>query len=99
MECSGQTVAHCPRGALLANLERNVHVFADQTTAPEKIIRRTWQRIGTYIRLEWKVLLTKVRRSELTLADARERMELHFGTVGILWSLDDITNQIQPRPP
>lgn len=80
-------------------LAHNECVFNGIVVSPERIIRTVWHRLGTYIRLEWKQLLARVRNSEISLSDAQDRMCCHFGREGIVWELDVITVKFPPCPP
>lgn len=41
----------------------------------------------------------KVRKTEMSVADARERLGFHFGARGILWNLEAFSIEILPHPP
>lgn len=70
-----------------------------KVTAPVEVIHQTWHRLGTYLQVEWGQLLTRVRNREMLLAEARDNMSFHFGALGVLWELNELTIQVQPHPP
>lgn len=72
-------------------------MFNSKEAAPEKVIQQAWHKVGTYIRVEWSHFLAKVCTRELTVDEAWDCMCYHFGALGVLWDLEEITIQIQPH--
>lgn len=67
----------------------------------EGVIRKTWQRLGSYARLEWRRLFGLIRQDRILLADARDSMAFLLGIAGVVWDLDEIqpAGPAVPNPP
>lgn len=79
--------------------DRNNCMFTAQRPEPEAVIRKTWHRLSTYIRLEWQSLFRRVKLRQMSRDEAKAAMALMFGYEGILWNLEDFVIQVPPCPP
>lgn len=82
---------------------RNEHYMAAQPTNAHRVIRKSWARLGTYLRKEWWYLDKKVDLGRVTAAEGEDLMHKHFGSCPDIWSLHGtlhgITLQVPPVPP
>lgn len=51
---------------------RNEHYMAGKPACARKVIQKSWHRLGTYIRAEWRALTRQVRLGKITLTEARQ---------------------------
>lgn len=79
--------------------DRNQHVFNGEITNPHRMIGQAWSRLGAYVKIAWRDLLSQVRQQKCTLSEARERMCLMYGDNGKIWTLQGIVIQVSPVPP
>lgn len=70
-----------------------------ELTQSAQVIQKTWHRIGTHIRLEWKKLLSNIRSGTSSITDARDRLAFLFGKVGVVWEIENVRILVPPCPP
>lgn len=78
---------------------RNEHYLAAQPANSLRVIRKSWARLGTYLRKEWRFLGRKVDLGKLTALEAEHLMYSRFGACPDIWNLHGITLQVPPVPP
>lgn len=80
-------------------LSRNDCVFLQKPPDPEAVFRRTWHRLSSYLRIEWKHQLAHINSGQISREEARASMEFQFGVEGVVWDLEDLKIQVPPCPP
>lgn len=79
--------------------DRNKTIFTNRSAAPEKVIHKSWHRIGTQVKIEWCHLLSEIRANKINFMEAKDRMAYLFGKEGVVWELEDVRIQVPPCPP
>lgn len=80
-------------------IARNDCVFSHIPDDPDTIIRRTWHRLSSHLRVEWKAQLAKIRKGQINREEARARMAFIHGIEGVVWDLENFKLRIPPCPP
>lgn len=79
--------------------DRNGHFMAGKRSNQERIIRKSWQRLSTYLRKEWHYLLRKVDSGRLSVPEAEILTHRQFGYNPAIWNLNGMVLQVPPVPP
>lgn len=78
---------------------RNAHYMAGKQASTQKIIRKSWHRLGIYLRKEWRFLARKVELGKLSMEEATSTMKSQFSSCPSIWNLHGVTLQVPPVPP
>lgn len=77
----------------------NECVFSHLPWNSQAVIRKTWYRLSSHLRLEWKQQLADIRSGKQNREEARASMKFHFGIEGVAWELENFNLQVPPCPP
>lgn len=81
---------------------RNAHYMAGKQADAQKIVRKSWHRLGMYMQKEWRFLLKQINLGKLTLDEAKQMMTSQFSSCPDIWNLHGLILQVPlvpPRPP
>lgn len=77
----------------------NEHFMADRRSDHRRTIRKSWHRIGMYLRKEWRHISKKVHLGRISLIEVTSRMHSQFGSNMEIWDLHGLVLQIPSVPP
>lgn len=79
--------------------DRNAHFLAQKPANHNRIIRKSWHRLGMYLRKEWRYLVRKVHLGKISASEAEEIICDQFGRNPTIWNLHGLTLEVPPVPP
>lgn len=87
----------CNNSAQQSWPQKKTHVKMDSEVVQD--VAKTWHRIGSHVRIEWRKQLARIRDRRQTLVEARDSLAFLFGIEGVVWDLDNFKIQVLPCPP
>lgn len=79
--------------------DRNGHLLANKPASQQRVIKKSWHRLGVYLRKEWRYLGRKVHQGKITFDEAEHTMQTYFGSNPSIRNLHRLTLQVPPVPP